>query len=114
MAIRGAEISRGVFENNLVQGANEPAVLRYMCPWALSSVCAECSAVAYDFRGFFSRFRDAFGSRPGRCMVPDDAQCDGKSPKNCRRFKSTAVTDQSLHDMSCNGGVIDGGQEGQM
>ncbi|KAI1087663.1 hypothetical protein F5B19DRAFT_61354 [Rostrohypoxylon terebratum] len=95
-SIRGTAISSDVFIRS--GGGDISKLPSYMCPWAFRSLCVEQSAATLDFRRFHQRFRDAFGSRPARCLSPEDFQCDGKAATNCIRFKGAIIVDQQAHD----------------
>ena len=73
----------------------------YMCGWAFELLRAHPSAIGHDFRRFFMRYSDVFGTRPGRCIVDYQGSCAGDEPEECQRFKGMTIVNQSAHDNSC-------------
>lgn len=76
----------------------------YMCTWAWELLGASRGSLAFDFRLFHSRFKEAFSNAHPRCTLANQT-CSGDSPESCGRFNCEELVkgDQSLHDAGCRG-----------
>lgn len=91
-----------IFKLRSKQQLEELCRTPYLCGWAFQSLRYDRANIAMDLRHFHETYRACFGKRSPICN-PGPTQCDGSSSHACKRFKNTAVTNQSMHDQKCEG-----------
>lgn len=99
---RGVRTVPEIFKLRSRQQLEELHRTPYLCGWAFRSLHNDRANTAMDLRHFHETYRAYFGGRSPICN-PGPVQCDGSSSHACKRFKSTTVTNQSMHDQECGG-----------
>ena len=74
----------------------------YLCGWAFQSLRNDRANIAMDLRHFHELYYTHFGERKPICNQGPE-QCDGRSSKDCKRFKDSRAENQSVHDHVCEG-----------
>lgn len=102
LRLKGLSIIPAIFKSRSQQFLEELRRIPYLCGWSFRSLRNDRANVAMDLQHFHELCRAQFGSKPATCN-PGSSQCDGRSSRDCRRFKDTRAENQSLHDYKCEG-----------